>query len=365
MGEIEKIFPHDIVEQILSNLPVKSLFRFKSVCKSWNSTISDRRFVGLHIEQSRRSSGNQDIFFWGENFYEDQRLYWCRHHLGWVYRSNDKVAVTKKRDEFLEPKIKFNVVRTLDPVVLCYCDGLALRRFPRVNEKRYALFNLLIGTYIEFTCPYPMRHDPHKTVYGICFDESTNDYKVVIIDRMHYAVYHCMSRSWSPMQETGDEFPWRRMIHGKGVSLNGNLFWVLKTEELPEDEDKSGNKEIVGFDPRSEKLIKLPRPKNTKAPLLWMYLTFLEGDLCLCINQNNHQRIKVGVEDAWREFEGELPLPKQGEEDLQLTPQYETVVKVGYSTTTTGYYRLPYLENLFFSEREHALKKKKKKKNYN
>jgi hypothetical protein len=38
-----------IVEEILVRLPVKSLVRFKSVCKAWRATISDPIFIRAHL----------------------------------------------------------------------------------------------------------------------------------------------------------------------------------------------------------------------------------------------------------------------------------------------------------------------------
>ncbi|TVU30919.1 hypothetical protein EJB05_22572, partial [Eragrostis curvula] len=48
--------PDDIWEEVLLRLPVKSLLRLKSVCKSWRDTIGSRRFkrCQLLISRARR-----------------------------------------------------------------------------------------------------------------------------------------------------------------------------------------------------------------------------------------------------------------------------------------------------------------------
>ncbi|XP_006353570.1 F-box protein At3g08750-like [Solanum tuberosum] len=42
--------PHDIIIDILTQLPVKSLIRFKGVCKSWYSLIKDDNFIKQHYD---------------------------------------------------------------------------------------------------------------------------------------------------------------------------------------------------------------------------------------------------------------------------------------------------------------------------
>lgn len=42
-------FSHDLIVEILLRLPIKSLLRFKCVCKSWLSFISDPHFVKSHL----------------------------------------------------------------------------------------------------------------------------------------------------------------------------------------------------------------------------------------------------------------------------------------------------------------------------
>ena len=44
--------PREIVDEILSRLPIKSLLRFKTVAKSWNNTISTKEFVKAHLKNS-------------------------------------------------------------------------------------------------------------------------------------------------------------------------------------------------------------------------------------------------------------------------------------------------------------------------
>ncbi|XP_014502889.1 F-box/kelch-repeat protein At3g23880-like [Vigna radiata var. radiata] len=48
----EIFFPDDLIIEILSWLPLKSVMRFKCVSKSWNSLIIDPYFVKLHRKRS-------------------------------------------------------------------------------------------------------------------------------------------------------------------------------------------------------------------------------------------------------------------------------------------------------------------------
>lgn len=49
-------FPDEVVIQILSRLPIKSLFRARTVCKLWHRLLSEDYFVRLYNEASVRSS---------------------------------------------------------------------------------------------------------------------------------------------------------------------------------------------------------------------------------------------------------------------------------------------------------------------
>lgn len=49
-------FPDEVVLQILSRLPIKSLFRAKTVCKLWYRLVSDKYFIQLYNELSVKNS---------------------------------------------------------------------------------------------------------------------------------------------------------------------------------------------------------------------------------------------------------------------------------------------------------------------
>ncbi|KAL6563412.1 hypothetical protein OROGR_002371 [Orobanche gracilis] len=54
--------PQEMIENILPRLPVKSLLRFKSVCKRWRDTISDPEFPQTHLRLSNNTTHPPDLY---------------------------------------------------------------------------------------------------------------------------------------------------------------------------------------------------------------------------------------------------------------------------------------------------------------
>ncbi|XP_027064463.1 F-box/kelch-repeat protein At3g06240-like [Coffea arabica] len=65
------VLPEDILMEILVRLPVKCLFQFKCVSKSWCSLIKSPRFTHLHV--TRAKNGDQEGVILVKRFIRDER----------------------------------------------------------------------------------------------------------------------------------------------------------------------------------------------------------------------------------------------------------------------------------------------------
>lgn len=48
--------PMELLEEILSSVPVKSIVTVRSTCKNWNVLTEDQRFANKHIEKAAAAS---------------------------------------------------------------------------------------------------------------------------------------------------------------------------------------------------------------------------------------------------------------------------------------------------------------------
>ncbi|MFS7921923.1 putative F-box domain-containing protein [Helianthus anomalus] len=52
---MEDLLPNNVMCNVLSRLPVKTIIRYKCVCKKWCDLVSDPNFVNLHLSRSREA----------------------------------------------------------------------------------------------------------------------------------------------------------------------------------------------------------------------------------------------------------------------------------------------------------------------
>ncbi|EYU21162.1 hypothetical protein MIMGU_mgv1a025863mg [Erythranthe guttata] len=190
--------PNEIIEIILLHLPIKSLLRFKSVSKSWNSIISNPVFAHTHLQ-----------------FSNSPNLFLIKNRSFQGAFSLLKLEAQKfHREAVLSGPYGWNTV-------LCHCNGVLLLTDSYFKPTCYALWNPSTRTETYFTFRYTFYEDMN---YGLL-------------------------RSRDPRFQG---FPFKGT--DSGVFADGAYYWVWR--------DKEDVRHVVYFDSRIDKLKRLQKPKQ-------------------------------------------------------------------------------------------------------
>ncbi|KAM7488750.1 hypothetical protein LguiB_026234 [Lonicera macranthoides] len=257
----------EIVDEILTRLPVKSLLRFKCVCKRWLSTISNPNF---HKKREFESI----VFF------NSKTRNVSLHSI-----DNDKV--TTESSFVLGTQSKYEGKKT---VVSNSCNGLVIIGF----EESFFLFNPLTRYFVRVLKLNCMRHNS-VVVAGLCYDESSNDYKVVIrftrhLDDQKYVVVARLKTKWW----VEINFPFVAASTKAGPIVNGRMHWTVN------DATK-----IICFDPRKNLFEDFPSPpskfQNATADIIGLGVV---GDrLCMVRRVRQTSQVLImkeyGIGESW------------------------------------------------------------------
>ncbi|XP_058203815.1 F-box/kelch-repeat protein At3g23880-like [Rhododendron vialii] len=254
---IENLLP-EIIFEILSRLPVKSLLRFRCVSKSWRSMISDPKFAKAHLSLA---STNPD--------YAHHRLLLlsllshefavksCSLHA--VLQEHSDTAVDL--DYPLEaPHCKVRIYG--------FCNGLACIGTERIvflwnpcTRKSKRLPAVERGArFIMYAFGYVESIDDYKVVGFFC-NVGTCGFNVEVM------MYTLKTDSWRSIVEFSNCLP----LFGSGICVNGVLHWTASGES---------HKVIVSLDLLKETFgeVLLPDYRDGHSQLM---LHFVSGCLCL------------------------------------------------------------------------------------
>ncbi|EYU31661.1 hypothetical protein MIMGU_mgv1a020554mg [Erythranthe guttata] len=242
--------PQEIIEEILYKLPVKSLFRFKCVSKRWRFLISSKKFAQHHLKKSRTNLSRQKLII-----------------------LNSDVINRSFRSCSLQTLIENSNVASFDHhrmdlrTVLGSCNGLLL---VSVDVRNLILWNPTTRQAKNISPPENRSRyfysddfiDGGSFVYGLGYDESTEDYKVVCFfveyEKPHNTtttmIYSRRANSWKRVESFEKGF-FRLDICGTFV--NGKLHWMTE-----EDKNKRGRWDIVSLDLAEEKYEMVGPPQS-------------------------------------------------------------------------------------------------------
>ncbi|KAH8497118.1 hypothetical protein H0E87_019712 [Populus deltoides] len=182
--------PEDVLIDILIALPIKSLLRFRSLSKSWNSHISDKDFISAYLTQPKPSL----LLRRWQNRQESYSL-----HLD---------------NESLDRSLQFQNLPFRSEAdcfdIIGYCNGVVcLSDIHQGRPKSLILWNPSIRKHLNLALPKLC--GPHGATWGFGFDLPSNDYRVVRV-----------ARQVSSKREFPMEFQ---------VAFNGILHWFVYREE--------------------------------------------------------------------------------------------------------------------------------------
>lgn len=257
--------PDHIIVDILARLPVKSLMRFRCVCKPWLTLFSSSQFDNLHFECSMEDTKRASVVL------SNDSLYFLD------YGANDDSD--DHAGDLLSVELHFPLLVETNSVqgrirILGSCGGLLC-----VKLKGDNIF--IINPYtreskkISDSHAVPCNQDLviHGDVYGFGYDYLSRTYKAVRIDNQrNFTVYNLKTNTW----RRKGKFPYED-VYDDGVHLHGAIHWVVRHKK-----DGKFVYSITAFDLAEEKFwdMQVPNEINTSAECQFRLL--LRGE-CLCV----------------------------------------------------------------------------------
>ncbi|KAI4317717.1 hypothetical protein L6164_025565 [Bauhinia variegata] len=254
--------PEELIIKILLRLPVKSLVRFKCVCKSWLSLISDPQFAKSHFELASKHT-HRLIYIAASD----------ARSIDYEAPLHDDSAVANLNFP-LDPPIYF-------VQIMGSCRGFLLLK----NELNLFLWNPSTGFLKPLTlsrsCEISSNVNVVPTLYGFGFDPLTDDFLVVLGSYVpsaaglvtHFEYLSLKTNSWKKV--AGSELPYVNPIDepGAGVLLNDAIHWIaFRLDEWVGV--------ILAFDLEEKSLREVPMPGGIH--FVFCDLVVLGGSLCLC-----------------------------------------------------------------------------------
>lgn len=247
----------DVIAEILSWLPVKSLLRFRCVCKAWHALISESYFVDKHLHRTKINlllKRKSHIF----RSIEYQALLNCL--------SNDGPILSRELDYPLMNLPVSIKPGTFNWVLIGSCNGLVCILIDWFT-KLVMLWNLC--TRISQVLPQPCDLDFDLCCFGFGYDSTTDDYKVILnggdySSDQSVVVFTVKTGSWGKVKSVKNF-----AVSGRaGYLVNEALHWV--SGKYDEDNNYIYSN-VVSFDLAEEKVheIALPFPPNPVVGDIW------------------------------------------------------------------------------------------------
>ncbi|KAL6195696.1 hypothetical protein ACLB2K_031314 [Fragaria x ananassa] len=232
----------DIIVVILSRLPMKSLLRCRSVCKSWRALISRSDFVNKHLNQAvNRINDTTDcsirLLFLRNNYFLDK----CHPESMLVDSLKDFIGHTTSKQLDVPVVLEIIVGSCNGLICLAGCGGVFL-------------WNPCTGEASKLPKQAFIAYWDHM-FYGFGYDSSSEDYKVILGSKSttKIDVFALKKGSWRNVTSLKDYGE----LSGQGCLSNGALHWVEKGYEYHNRYSSSSS--IISYNLAEERFLVMGR----------------------------------------------------------------------------------------------------------
>ncbi|KAJ4710509.1 F-box protein [Melia azedarach] len=272
MNTVEMVNPpQEIKFNIFSKLPVKTLGRFKCVCKEWLNIISDPYFQRLHLERSKK---NPQLFLLDQaNDADEDEDENRRPQLVQLSAMNMEGELSYIARGFMIGYI--HMIPSGHGLVCLINQGVfyifhpSIKRSIRLPEVQSSAFQ---GVHAGFG--YIQSRNEYKLVHLFDADQTHLCYKIKceIITLTDGGNGRIAFDSWRQIE---DECPF--IVSGRGVFAYNRFYWIIWEACHPTEEVS-----IISLDLETETFESIPHPNYTSyLEDNNISLVELEGQLCL------------------------------------------------------------------------------------
>ncbi|KAK6158351.1 hypothetical protein DH2020_005665 [Rehmannia glutinosa] len=201
------VFPEDLMLCILTRLPVKSIIRFKSVCKPWCQLFSTPEFIKMHHVQFSSDPKNQSFIV---------------HRIDKNYSNTISLF-----------NIKSNVKKQM------------------ILDHPFSSTHVIIDVFSITIPSSKVDFEAHQMVsLGFRYDAERADFKVVRIFSLKMniigvEVYSVNSDSWRTIEV---DFQFNVLETKSVVIVNGNPYWVAKVDRNDRAKSEFDNERVESLD---------------------------------------------------------------------------------------------------------------------